>query len=146
MKFPHALIRAFGVASAATIALACGNEPFRPEVTPPPGVTIEYLKPYTPLAGQRFSSGVVVYVRDEQSRGRFKVPVQFVPGTNSGFVSASTVLTDQFGKAHVEWTLDPIVGENVLNIIVESERRELRVISLAGADTVSRGLPLGGAN
>ena len=94
-------MRLFGLVVLVLVAgaAACSNEPFRPETTPPPGITIEYLIPYTPIAGQRFSSGVVVWVRDDESRGRFKVPVQFQPAENSGTVSAPTVLTDQFGKA-----------------------------------------------
>jgi len=110
-------------------------------MTPTPGVSIEYLKPSTPIAGQRFSAGVVVWVRDDDGNGRFKIPVRFEPGVNSGVVSAPTVLTDQFGKAHVEWTLDEIVGLNTLNITVESEHRTLSVTSIAGADTVSKALP-----
>ena len=127
--------------ACAAFLVACGNEPFRVETTPPPGISIEYMKPYTPIAGQRFSSGVVVYVRDDQGIGRFKVPVRFEPGVNSGTVSAPSVLTDQFGKAHTEWTLDRIAGENTLRITVESEVHELKVTSILGADTVSRSIP-----
>jgi hypothetical protein len=123
------------------IVLACGNEPFRPETPPPPGISIEYLAPYTAVARQRFSAGVVVFVRDEQSRGRFKVPVQFVPLENSGSVSSPTVLTDQYGKAHVEWTLDQKPGENTLRIIIEDKTRELRVTSAASGVNAPNSLP-----
>ena len=134
-------VRWSGLAVLAIASIACSDEPFRPETTPTPGVSIEYLKPYTPIAGQRFSAGVVVWVRDHEGNGRFRIPVQFQPGVNSGVVSAPTVLTDQFGKAHVEWTLDEIVGLNILNITVENEQRVLSVTSIVGADTVSKTMP-----
>jgi hypothetical protein len=140
----EAVVKAVGwsiIAVLSATSIACSNEPFRPETTPRPGVSIEYLTPYTPIAGKRFSSGVVVWVRDDAGNGRFRIPVQFQPAAHSGIVSASNVLTDQFGKAHVEWTLDPIVGVNTLNITVENEHRVLTVTSIAGADTVSRTQP-----
>ena len=88
-------------------------------------------------AGQPLPYAIFMYVSDENLLPIGNVEVRF-KASGDGRVSASSVLTDEFGFAVVEWTLASAPGPNRLTVSIPGSLRPEVVIDAVGSRSPAR--------